>query len=83
MSEPDYPGDNSPRLNVRQAFDAARHFLEAYWERGLRSSDDIRHLLSAMDGSMTRDGRPIDQAQWSDWLEAVEKVEAKDRAKRH
>ena len=83
MSELDYPGEDTPCLNVRQAFDALRVFLEAYWERGLRSSDDIRHLLSAVDGSMTGDGRPIDQAQWSDWLEAVAKVEATDRAKRH
>ena len=83
MSELHYPGDRTPRLSVRQGFDAVRHFLEAYWERGLRSSDDIRHLLSAMDGSMTIDGGPIDQAQWSDWLEAVAKVEAGDRAKRH
>ncbi|MCA1654425.1 MAG: hypothetical protein ABR588_02665 [Sphingomicrobium sp.] len=81
MSEVNYPGDETPRLTVRQAFDAVHQFLEAYWERGLRSSDDIRHLLSAMDGSMTEDGAPIDRAQWSDWLEAVAKVEASGRAK--
>jgi hypothetical protein len=83
MSEPSYPGDDLPRLSVREAFDAVRYFLEAYWERGLRSSNDIRLLLSAMDCSMTRDGGPIDEGQWSDWLEAVAKVEADTRAKRH
>ena len=83
MSEQSYPGDERPRLSVREAFDAVRYFLKAYWERGLRSSDDIRLLLSAMDCSMTRDGGPIDEAQWSDWLEAVAKVEADTRAKRN
>jgi hypothetical protein len=83
MSELSYPGDETPRLSIREAFDAVRHFLEAYWERGLRSSDDIRLLLSAMDCSMTRDGGPIDAAQWEDWLEAVARVEADTRANRH
>lgn len=83
MNDSDYPGDETPRLSVREAFDAARHFLEAYWERGLRSSDDIAVLLSSMNGEMTRDGRPIDPAQWTDWLDAVRRVEAVSRASRH
>ena len=83
MAEIDYPGDETPRLSTRQAFDAVRQFLEAYWERGLRSSEDIAILLSSMDGEMTHDGRPLDAAQWTDWLEAVRKVEAADLAKRH
>ena len=76
MSDFDYPGDESPRLSARQGFEAARLFLEAYWERGLRSSDDFAALLSSMDGEMTRDGGPVDRAQWSDWLEAVRRVES-------
>lgn len=83
MSDIDFPGDETPRLSVRQAFDAARQFLEAYWERGLRSSDDIAVLLGSMNGEMTQDGRPLDPAQWTDWLDAVGKVEAESRAKRH
>jgi hypothetical protein len=80
MSDIDYPGDESPRLSVRDAFDVARQFLEAYWERGSRSSDDIAVLLGSMNG--IHDGRPLDPAQWSDWLDAVEKVEAGGRAQR-
>jgi hypothetical protein len=83
MSDPDYSGDETPSLSVREAFDAARYFLEGYWERGLRASNDVRHLLSAMDGSMTSDGSPIDQAQWSDWLRAVTKVKTETKAKQH
>jgi hypothetical protein len=83
MSDIDYPGDETPRLSVREAFDAARHFLEAYWERGQRSSEDIAVLLSSMNGEMTRDGRPIDAAQWTDWLDAVRKVESESGATRH
>jgi hypothetical protein len=74
--------DETPRLSLREGFDAMRHFLEAYSERGLRSSDDIRLLLSALDCSMTNDG-PIDIAQWSDWIAATEKVEGQRRARRH
>ena len=83
MIQTDYPGDGLPRLSAREAFDALRYFLEAYWERGLRSSDEIRTLLSSLDGSMTLGGGPLDQAQWSDWLTAVEKVEAASRKSRH
>ena len=82
MTETDCLGDETPRLSVREAFDAMRSFIEAYWERGLKSSDDIRLLLSAMDGSFSGDGRPSDPAQWDDWLEAVSKVEV-DRSTRH
>jgi hypothetical protein len=81
MSQSDYPGDATPRLSIREAFDALRHFLEAYWERGGRTSDDVSHLLSAIDGSMTDDGGPLDRAQWSDWLEAVKKAEAENRTR--
>jgi hypothetical protein len=83
MSQPDYPGDDTLCLSARDVFDAVRHFLEAYWERGSRSSEDIAFLLSAMDGTMTNDGGPIDRAQRDDWLDAVDKVEAEKRARRH
>jgi hypothetical protein len=83
MSKSQYPGDEMPRLTTHEAFDAMRYFLEAFWERGARSSEGVGFLLSAMDGSMTRDGGPIDSAQWSDWLDAVRKVEAQARARRH
>jgi hypothetical protein len=71
----DYPGDEAPRLTVKQGFDALRHFLEAYWERGQRSSDDLAVLLGSLDGEFTSDGRPLDAAQWDDWVNAVRKAE--------
>jgi hypothetical protein len=83
MSDPAYPNDPTPSLSVREAFDAMRYFLKEYWERGLRASNDVRLLLSAMDGSISSDGSPIDQAQWSDWLRAVTKVKTETTAKRH
>lgn len=83
MNKLEYPGGDLPRLTAREAFDAMRYFLEAFWERGSRSSEGVGFLLSAMDGSLTADGGPIDRAQWSDWLEAVSKVEAEAKAKRH
>jgi hypothetical protein len=82
MSELEHIRDETPRLSLREGFDAMRHFLEAYWERGLRSSDDIRLLLSALDASMTNDGGPMDIAQWNDWLAATDKVEAARHGKR-
>ena len=56
-------------LTARQAFEAARHFLQAYWERGGRRSDDLAMLLGDLDA---------DAAQWGDWIEAVSKVERQD-----
>lgn len=56
-------------LSVREAYEAAFSFLKAYWERGSRSSDDIADLLSSMNLDVC--GKPLDQAQWSDWLNAV------------
>lgn len=52
-----------------------RRFLEAYWERGERTSDDLAVLLGSLSCEASRDGRPLDAAQWSDWLTAVSEVE--------
>jgi hypothetical protein len=83
VSEHDYPGDETPSLSARQAFNALRYFLEAYWERGLRSSDDIAVLLGSINGEMTRDGGPLDIAQWHDWLDAIRKAKAENGTTRH
>ena len=62
-----------PRLlDERAAFDAMRVFLEAWWERGGRTSDDLAVLLGSL--NPVADGMPLDPAQWSDWREAVDKV---------
>jgi hypothetical protein len=58
-------------ISVLRAFDAMRFFLEDYWKRGGKSSDDIAILL----GSLNRDPRtrsmPLDHAHWHDWMTAV------------
>ena len=63
--------DPSP-LSVAQGFAAMRQFLEAYWERGGKQSDDIATLLGAL--APLNDNKPLDAAQWQDWLDAIEQV---------
>ena len=63
--------DASP-LSVAQGFAAMRQFLEAYWERDGKQSDDIAMLLSAL--APLNDNKPLDAAQWQDWLDAIEQV---------
>ncbi len=53
---------NARSLSEAIGFEALKLFLEAYWERGGRTSDDIAVLLSNLD---------IDPAQRSDWADAV------------
>ena len=57
--------DEAAYLTVREAFEATRVFLEAYWVRGARGSDDLATQISDLDA---------DPAQWSDWMEAVSRV---------
>lgn len=57
---------SKPRiLDEDAAFRAMCAYVETYWERGLRSSDDIAQLLSIM-----RD----DPSTPDDWTEAVDQV---------
>lgn len=57
-------------LTAREAYNAMRAFLDAYWERGGKTSDDIAILLGAMECSA--DGAPMDPAHWNDWLVAID-----------
>jgi hypothetical protein len=72
--------DELPHLSALEAFDAMRLFIEAYWERGLKRSDDLRLLLSALsrETHMWPDGGPNDPAMWSDWLLALGNVKNVD-----
>ncbi|MBI0473808.1 hypothetical protein D9601_00325 [Sphingomonas sp. MA1305] len=55
-----------PRLlDEDAAFRAMCVYLEAYWKRGLRSSDDIAQLLIILHG---------DPATPDDWANAVDQV---------
>ena len=50
------------------AFDAMVIFLEEYWIRGGKSSDDIAVLLGSL--GKNHDGLPMDIALWDDWRRA-------------
>lgn len=60
-------------LSIREAYLCMVRFLEAYWERGERSSDDIAILLGGMQLGQTS----ADPAMLSDWLDAVRSVTGK------
>lgn len=64
----------SPTANitVSRGFDAMRHFLESYWERGGKQSDDLASLLGSLNRDEATSYLPLDVALWHDWLEAVE-----------
>jgi hypothetical protein len=62
-------------LDERQAYDAMRFFLTAYWERGGRKDDDVAQLLRWTDReAVWADSQPFDPAMWNDWLEAVRRA---------
>lgn len=65
-------------LSIRDAYLSMRHFLEAYWERGEQSSDDIAVLLGGL--PLLGDGASADPAMLSDWLDSVRAVTGKGPA---
>ena len=63
-------------ISVTQGYRAMFKFLEAYWERGGRTDDGIASLLGSMNFSEGESTvRPLDPAQWQDWLDAVKAVQ--------
>lgn len=60
-------------LDEKTGFEAMRIFLEAFYER--THSDDVGALLG--DLRLQSDGKPMDPAAWSDWMEAVTKAVSK------
>lgn len=70
----DWIGAPPRNLNELKAFDAMRLFLEAYWERGGKQSDDLAVLLGNLDRGAWANGMPMDRAQWDDFRNAVNKV---------
>ena len=69
-----WPGPLCASLDELAAFDAMRAFLEAYWERGGKTSDDIAVLLGNLNRSIWTDGGPGDPALWNDWKVAVSRI---------
>jgi hypothetical protein len=63
----------SPRpLDELVAYDAMRSFIEAYWERGGKASEDIALLLSCLSRDVWANGMPGDPAFWQDWRASVD-----------
>jgi hypothetical protein len=60
-------------LSDKEAFEAMRIFLDAFYERGGRQ-DSLGYVLSAIGSFLWADGCPNDPAQWDDWLAAVKQV---------
>ena len=58
-------------INLLIGFDAMRHFLQARWEEEGRRSDDLANLLSSAERDVVWNSRPLDVAQWFDWLDAA------------
>jgi hypothetical protein len=69
--------DGNQVITAREGFEALRVFLRAFWERGggVGFSNEVDWLLSAIEP--TASGMPLDQAQWHDWIKAVNKVKAR------
>ena len=74
----DWIGSPPRALNELEAFDAMRCFLEAYWERGGKESDDIALLIDILDRDAWANRMPMDRAQWDDFRNAVNSVLSKD-----
>jgi len=67
-------------LTEDEAFDAMRHFLAAFWQRGGSDpNSDLVDLLSWTGRDAWDDGSTNDPAQWHDWLAAVRTVQRGDR----
>ena len=60
-------------MDASEAYDAMFLFIERYWERGGKTSEDLAVLLTNMDRGRDK-GLPLDQAQWYDWLEVCDKI---------
>jgi len=59
-------------ISVLDGYRAMNEFLDAYWERGGRTSDELAMILGAM--ALSSDGMSMDPAMLSDWRAAVSKV---------
>lgn len=75
----DWIGESPRTIDELQAFDAMRLFLEAFWERGGRQSEDIALLIDFIDRDVWANGMPGDPAQWDDFRRAVDRCLARER----
>jgi hypothetical protein len=61
-------------LTEQQAFDAMFLFLNEYWERGSRESEDLAALLGSLNRRLWADGTTADPAMAEDWKSCVQRI---------
>lgn len=63
-------------LTVGEAFQALHNFIEAWWIRGGKMSDDALWLSVATTLGRTQEGEAVssDPAMWQDFLDAVDQA---------
>ncbi|WP_161638402.1 hypothetical protein [uncultured Brevundimonas sp.] len=70
---------SAPELSIRESYLCMAHFLETYWDRGGRSSEELAGLLGGL--PLSPDGVSADPAMMGDWLDAVAAVTGKGPSK--
>jgi hypothetical protein len=65
---------NNPQkeLTSLEAYKAMFSFLDAYWKRSGKNSEELAALLGSM--ALLPDGNSADPAQMEDWKKAVEQA---------
>jgi len=67
--------ENYDPIDVTLAFGAMRQFLNEYWIRGKRQSDDIADLLSSLETGRTAEHKSLDPALYDDWLRVCKQLQ--------
>ena len=58
------------RITITEAYKAMYLYLENLYK--LTGSDDLADFLGSM--SMLKDGKPVEETVWEDWLEAIDQA---------
>ena len=58
------------RITITEAYKAMYLYLENLYK--LTGSDDLAGFLGSM--SMLKDGKPVEETVWEDWLEAIDQA---------
>jgi hypothetical protein len=62
------------QLTIKEAYQAMIEYLDKVYDRA--PSDDLGSLLGSM--ALMKDGGTMDPAAWTDWLNAVRKIKARE-----